>query len=111
MLQARRLHLGSIRRHHVATTGLVDEERNATVQGKPQGGNADPHVPVHRQRPCDILRQLRQRLKVLSRQVRVPQRSDIRQGLGQGIVEREAGEEDQVDQGSGEDQNGADDEG
>lgn len=111
MLQARRSRLRSIRGHQVAATRLVDKERNAAVERKPKARDADPHVPVHCQGLGDILGQFRQDLEVLGWQIGVSQGSDIGQSIVQGFVVGEAGEEDEVDEGSGEEQDGAEDKG
>lgn len=93
-VQARRRHRRGIRRQHVLATASVDKERNGAVHQEPTAGNGNPDVPIDRQGLGDVFGQRFQNAEILCGEVPVSQGSDERQGLVEGLVEGDVGQED-----------------
>lgn len=91
----------------IRALALVDKEGQAGVYCESGSGNSGPDIPVYCQGLGDILGQLGEHLKVFGREVAIAERPDIRQGFVQSFVERERGEEDDIDDAFGEEQDGA----
>lgn len=97
---------GRVRGGHTRATGLINKKCERTVHGKPTAGDANPNIPVDGQGLGNILRQTLQDLKILSGEIAISQGTNIREGLVEGIVVGEGGQQEEIEHGSCEEQHG-----